>query len=456
MPLQNPKKIVLPEAIACGETANVTISFEASAALSSAPADIVLLIDHSSSMRQPKLANAQAAANDLVDMVAAASGGTNTVEHGSRIGIVGFSSHAETLLDFSTDTAALHDAINSLVIEGATNHRQAFETAESMLSPETEKRRIVVMFTDGATSVGGDPGPVAKRIKDSGAEIYCIGLMSDSTDLNKWASTPQDTHVAMAEDSARLMELFRQIAVEILLAGAYDAVLQEAVTEEFEITGIHAVSHGDARITGPQTLRWTPGTVGMTAEPETVSLSFQIRHMGRKSGVRPVNRSLLYQDRDRNSLTFPAPALQIHCGGTEIVPEPCPEPLAFSVDGCADAARVALHPVSLQGLGRIVRLDVTLKAVCPGKRVAAGIVLMEVAPDGTELPRGVRHILVPAQTGEVCRDIPLKCIQFSLPEAVDAVGETGSICNPRQFSARVIANYVDTDFVCCEAQTARI
>ena len=456
MSVRNPQKTVSPEAISCGGLASVTISFEASAALSSAPADIVLLIDHSSSMRQPKLADAQAAANDLVDLVAAASGGTNTVEYGSRIGIVGFSSNAETLLDFSTDTAVLHDAINSLVIEGATNHRQAFEVAESMLSPKTEKRRIVVMFTDGATSVGGDPGPVAKRIKDSGAEIYCIGLMSDSTDLNKWASTPQDTHVAMTEDSARLMELFRQIAAEILLAGAYDAVLEEAVTGEFEITGIHAVSHGDARITGPQTLHWTPGTVGMTAEPERVSLSFQIRHIGQESGARPVNRSLLYQDRDGNSLTFPSPVLQIHCGGTEIVPNPCPEPLAFSVDGCADAAHVALNPVSLQGLGRIVRLDVTLKAVCPGKRVAASIMLMEVAPDGTELPRGVKHILVPAQTGDACRDIALNCIQFSLPEALDTAGEADSICNPRQFAARVIANYVDTDLTCCEAQTARI
>ena len=98
----------------------------------------------------------------------------------------------------------------------------------------------------------------------------------------------------------------------------------------------------------------------------------------------------------------------------------------------------------------------TLKAVCPGKRVAASIMLMELSPDGAELPRGVKHILVPAQTGEECRDVSLKCIQFSLPEALDASGNTGSICNSRQFAARVIANYVDTDFSCCEAQTLRV
>ena len=456
MSVRNPRKTVSPEAISCGGPANVTISFEASAVLSSEPADIILLMDRSSSMWPPKLEDAQAAANHLINMVVAASGGTSAIENGSRIGIVSFSGNAKILLDFSTDPAALHDAINSLVFGGGTNHRQAFEVAESMLPPKTPKRQILVMFTDGVTSGSGNPDPVAQRIKDSGAEIYCIGLLSDNTNLNKWASTPLETHVAMTEDSSQLMELFRQIAVEILLAGAYDAVLQEAVTEEFEITGIHAVSHGDARITGPQTLRWTPGTVGITAEPETVSLSFQIRHIGRKSGVRPVNRSLLYQDRDGTPLTFPSPALKIHCGGTEIVPEPCLEPLAFSVDGCADAAHVALHPVSLQGLGRIVQLDVTLKAVCPGKRVSASIMLMEVAPDGTELPRGVKHILVPAQSGEVCKDVTLKCVRFSLPEGLDATGAAHSICNPRQFAARVITNYVDTDLTCCEAKTARI
>ena len=107
-------------------------------------------------------------------------------------------------------------------------------------------------------------------------------------------------------------------------------------------------------------------------------------------------------------------------------------------------------------LGRIVQMDVSLKAVCPGKRVAASIQLMERKPDGTELPRGVKHILVPAQEGEACQDLTLRCIQFSLPEALDASGKTGSICDLRNFSARVIANYVDTDFTCCDMQTATI
>ena len=452
MPLQNPKKFVLPKAISCGGSANVTISFEAAASLSAEPADIVLIMDHSSSMWPPKMADAQIAANTLIDMVAAASGGESTIENGSRIGIVSFAGNAEMLLDFSADTAALHDAINSIVFGGGTNHQQAFEVAESMLPPKTQKRQILVMFTDGVASGRGNPDPVAQRIKDSGAEIYCIGLLSDNTNLNKWASTPLETHVVMTDDSAQLMQIFRKIGAEILLAGAYDAALQETVTQEFEITKISAVSHGNAQITGTQSLSWTPGTVGVTEKPETISLSFQIRHIGKESGARPVNASLTYEDRDGNSLNFPSPILQVHCGSIEILPEPCPEPTGFSILGCKDAAHISLADTVLSGLGRIVQADVTLKAICPGKRVAVSIQLMEVSPDGTELPIGVKHILVPAQTGETCQDVTLKCIPFSLPEALDATGNTDSLCNPRKFAARVTSNYVDTDFACCDAE----
>ena len=91
----------------------------------------------------------------------------------------------------------------------------------------------------------------------------------------------------------------------------------------------------------------------------------------------------------------------------------------------------------------------------PGKRVAASLILMESNEAGEKFPRGVKHILIPAQTGTACQDITLRCIPFSLPEALDPSGNTGTICNARNFSIQVIANYVDTDFTCCE-ETATV
>ena len=51
------------------------------------------------------------------------------------------------------------------------------------------------------------------------------------------------------------------------------------------------------------------------------------------------------------------------------------------------------------------------------------------------------------------RNLILRCVRFSLPEGLDETGGTDSICNSRKFRARVIANYVDTDFVCCDTKT---
>ena len=205
-------------------------------------------------------------------------------------------------------------------------------------------------------------------------------------------------------------------------------------------------------MTGPQTLTWSIDATGIREQPDFTSLSFDVMHIGNRSGVLPVNQSVLYTDREGNTLEFPSPTVEVDCSKADLYPEPCPEPIKFTVDGCRDAAHAVLGNVTLQGLGRIVQTDVTLKSVCPGKRVAVSIVLMEVAQNGVELPRGIKHILVPAQAGDICKDITLKCIRFSLPETLDAAGYTDSICDLRQFTARVIANYVDTDFTRCDAK----
>ena len=133
-------------------------------------------------------------------------------------------------------------------------------------------------------------------------------------------------------------------------------------------------------------------------------------------------------------------------------PEPCPIPTEVIVEGCHDSAHVQLPDVNMQGLGRIVQVDATVKSVCPGKRIAVSVILMETDADGKEYPVGAKHMLIPAHTEAACQDVTLKCIPFSVPEALDVTGSPTSICEARSFNVRVIANYVDTDFACCDAQ----
>ena len=100
-------------------------------------------------------------------------------------------------------------------------------------------------------------------------------------------------------------------------------------------------------------------------------------------------------------------------------------------------------------LGRILQLDVTLRNVCPHKRVALAVILSEVDECGKEYKRGMKIMTVPAHTKKTCQDVTVRCIKFVLPEDLDVSGSETSICNSRKFKAKFIANYIDNDFECC-------
>lgn len=454
MSVSNPNKTISTTSLGCDGTATVTLSFDAAPELSAEPADIVLIMDRSSSMSGYNLFKAQAGARELIDTVAKASGSSDgkTIMNNSHMGIVTFSTEATSDVALTDDVAALNTAINRMIASGSTNHTAAFEAAYNMLQASTSQRRIIIMFTDGVTTVGGDPVLVTDNIKANGIEIYCIGLTLDPVYLNLWASDPDSNYVAFASDYNQLQKVFAQVAAEVVKAGALDMVIYEALTPDFKITDVHIPTNGSVSVLTPQTLEWTSDAVGVVGT-ETASLSFDVVYIGDTDGMKNVNQAISYADRQGNTLTFPNPTVNVVCGGSAII-EPCPEPTDFQVDGCRDATVVTTGDVVLTGLGRIVQVNTVVKNVCPGKRVAVAVLLSEVDDEGVEHARGTKTLLIPAQSGEVCQDVQLKCISFVVPESLDVTGNTAYICNARKFAVRILANYVDTDFVCCDAQTA--
>ena len=130
-------------------------------------------------------------------------------------------------------------------------------------------------------------------------------------------------------------------------------------------------------------------------------------------------------------------------------PEPCPEPVDLTVEGCQDSVLVDLGDVYLESQGRIIQMDVTIQNVCPGKRVALAAILTEVDQDGMEHQRGMKAFTIPAHSAPVCRDVLVKCIKFVVPEDLSVSG--GAMCSPRKFKARFLANNIDTDYRCCES-----
>ena len=136
----------------------------------------------------------------------------------------------------------------------------------------------------------------------------------------------------------------------------------------------------------------------------------------------------------------------------EVQPETCPTPVALYIDGCEADVELDAGEVELQSLGRILKLDVTVPNVCPGRRVALAVILTEVDDEGHEYRRGLKTLVIPAHTQEGCRTVTVRCIKFVLPEELALTENTAGMCRRRNFKVRLIANYIDAGFTCCTGE----
>jgi len=110
---------------------------------------------------------------------------------------------------------------------------------------------------------------------------------------------------------------------------------------------------------------------------------------------------------------------------------------------CEDYKLCHLNDSAIDGQGRILDLSLCLKSVCPGKRVAVGVMLHEMDSHGHEYPRGLKTFTVPAHRHNCCADIPIETVRFILPEDV-GVGTSGDPCGCRRhFIVKVAAHYID-------------
>lgn len=287
------------------------------------------------------LANMKAGAKTFIDIIdeATDSSQDGNIGSGSRIGIVSFADSATTNTHLITSVANLKSAVDSLDAGGLTNHADAFSTAAQLFDPASSNARVMVMFTDGKTTVGPPPAPVAAAARASGIIIYCIGLIgSDGIDvnvLNDWATDPDASHVAVTPDDADLEELFKDLAANISKPGATNIVIDEMVNPDFTILNFNPPNKGTAVISGPQTLQWKIPSLGVSAN-EGAALEFFIRHTGQTSGTKLVNQSITYTDDEDNAVTFPQPEVSVDCPIT-VTPEPCPVPINFSLSRCQDS-----------------------------------------------------------------------------------------------------------------------
>ena len=349
-----------------------------------------------------------------------------------------------------TDVNDLKTAVDGLSAGGSTNHADAFTKALALLQASTANEQIMVMFTDGFTTAGGDPNTVATQAKAQGVIIYAIGLSGnggiDQQALEDWASDPSSAYVVITPDDAELEEIFRDLAENISNPGATNIVVTDKVLPCFTITALSSPTKGTATMLDANTVEWQIDELGVNGSEGAV-FEFTVRHTGDCNGETEVNESISYSDTEGNVVNFPSPTLNVECG-TPIV-EPCPEAVDHTSSGCEDTIEFDAGEVEMQSLGQIVLVNFTIPRVCPNKRVAVAVILNELDEEGNEHKRGIKMLTIPAHTQDSCRDVFVRCVKFVLPEDLDVVDTTG-VCNERKLRVRVLANYIDNNFECCE------
>lgn len=451
MGITSSNKVVDRSEVGCDGEFQVTLALTAAPDIIENPTDLVLVLDRSGSMSGVPLVAMKEGSNTFIDIIQQATddgSGSGDLGSGTRMGVVSFSSTAVVDAPLTASVSQLKGAVDALTAGGSTNHGDAFSKATQLLEAGTNPVKVMVLFTDGNTTAGPPPAPIAAQARDKGIIIYCIGLVGadglDVSALNNWATDPDSVHVAIAPTPADLEAIFAELAANLTKPGATDLKIVEQLNPDFEIVNIVTPAKGTVEQQSDTQLTWKMDSLGVSGV-ESATLAFRACHRGVTGGVKQVNQSIQYSDAQGNLVDFPDPTVNVKCD-VVVCAEPCPTPVDVVAEGCSDLVVVDVGDVQLGGQGRIIQLELTVKDVCPNRRVALGVILEEVGPDGKTEPRGVKVFTLPAHTQPGCRDVQVQCIRFVVPEDVSLWGK--SLCDTRRFQVQVIAQAMDGEFRC--------
>ena len=140
---------------------------------------------------------------------------------------------------------------------------------------------------------------------------------------------------------------------------------------------------------------------------KSVKLQLNLQfNVGSCTGSVEVNESVTTATR-KSTGYVPVTEIEVECG-IVVVPESCPAPVNVTIGGCDDAVEIDAGKIDLESLGRILQIDVTIRNVCPHKRVALAVIVTEVDSKDKEHKRGVKILTIPAHTRANCQDVEVR------------------------------------------------
>ena len=473
----------------------VTVTLTMESELVAKPRDILIAWDEfGREIDLSNLPDMAAAIDTVLDSLVSLTGGTNgQLGNGSRVAFYGNQSNSgEIRTAFTSDISIVKKAIQDGKAASQPGLPLVADSLVEMLASSTNRKTLLVC---NLTQTMAQNTAERDKLVNAGVELFTLGDRRD-TEPRTWGgeiNSSMDPKGAAAN----------------LAAIPQNLLIEELVYTQFKrtapFTATRGEAHADLAVLGKPYPRvvWEVGLPEMKPGVQTYTLTYNVEDKGPEVGEQSVSK-LLVQPQDAFTGYLgeelpqqPDSILKVTItgdptpggggtdpdptpggggtdpdptpggggtdpdptpgeGGSSIQAENWPVPTKVTVDHCKDAVQATVPDAMILSLGRLVQMDVVLKNICPGKRVSATILLTETDADGVEQTRAMKHILVPAQTGTACADVTLRCIQFSVPEALDLTGDPTSICNQRSFNVRVIANYVDSDMILCDTNTVTV
>ena len=129
----------------------------------------------------------------------------------------------------------------------------------------------------------------------------------------------------------------------------------------------------------------------------------------------------------------------------EFIPAQSQRTVDFTVGGCNNVVEFDAGDITMLQDGKIICINVTLKNVCPGKRVAMGVLLSELDCTGAEQRRGMHCMTIPAQTQDAPADIAVHGIRFVLTDEISLSTGTN-----RRLRIRFLSHYIDSEMNCMD------
>lgn len=165
----------------------------------------------------------------------------------ARVGAVAFSTDPHTVEAPTDDRGEIEDLIDALSADGGTAAGDALAAAVGLVGGPAEDRppAAIVLLSDGETTTGRDPLPVARQAGRMGIPIHTVALGTRTATI----TTPDGSLIPVPPDPEamrRIAELSGGRAFEVddagELSGLYEELGSRVATEEEEreITGAFA------------------------------------------------------------------------------------------------------------------------------------------------------------------------------------------------------------------------